>query len=53
MPVEDHPKFDEWNAALDKLTEAKKAQSVGDGSKLDVSMAQMELNKISDEIQDA
>ena len=53
MPVEDHLKFDEWKSAQEKLAEATAAQKRGEASKLDVSLAQMEFNKICDEIDDA
>lgn len=50
MPVEDHPRYVEWRMALEKLTEAQAAQECGAASKVDVSLAQLELNKICDEI---
>ena len=53
MPVEDHPKFAEWKAAQVRLADATEAQKRGEASKLDVSLAQMEFNKISDAIDDA
>lgn len=47
-----HPRFHEYQSAIEKLRDATEAAKKG-GSKLDVSMATMELNQIKDEIGDA
>lgn len=47
-----HPRFHEYQAAIEKLQDATDSAKKG-GSKLDVSLATMELNKIKDEIGDA
>lgn len=50
MPVEDHRHYVEWRIAFEKLSEAQAAEERGDASKVDVSLAPLELNKICDEI---
>jgi hypothetical protein len=48
-----HPRFAEWQAAVQKLSDAKEAVAAGTGGSVYVSLATMELNKITDEISDA
>ena len=50
MAIENHPKYDEWRAASEDLLAAQLAQQRGDASMLDISVAQMKLNRIRDEI---
>lgn len=53
MLTENHPKLDKRRAAQEKLIDATAAQKRGEGSKIDVSLAQIELNIITDEIDEA
>jgi outer membrane protein TolC len=50
MAVEDHPKFPEWRAALDLLTEAKEAFSSGKATQAEVDKAQAQYDRISGEL---
>ena len=50
MAVEDHPKFQEWKAALERLIEAVQALKDGDASEADVAKARAAYIKIADEI---
>jgi hypothetical protein len=50
MAVEDHPKFEEWKAALEILIEAKEAQKAGEASQKDVDEAVAAYVKIADEV---
>ena len=53
MPIESHPKFAEWKAASDKLNETRLAVERKEAGKVELSLAQMEYDKISREIDDA
>lgn len=53
MAVEDNPRYPEWKAALENWQEAIAAQKRGEASKIDVSLAEAEYNRICDEIGDA
>jgi hypothetical protein len=50
MAVEDNPRYPEWKAALDNWIDAKAAQARGEASKTDVSLAEIEYNRVCDEI---
>ena len=50
MPVEDHPKFSEWKAALENLIAAKDALRLGTASQADVDVAMDAYHKIADEV---
>ncbi len=50
MAVEDHPKFPEWKAALEKVISAKEASIAGNACQDDVDRALEEYYKIADEI---
>jgi hypothetical protein len=50
MSVEDHPKFPEWKAALEKLIKAKQALRDGRATQVDVDKAMEAYVKIADEL---
>jgi ribosome-binding factor A len=60
MPVQNHPRYDEWSRALDRLKEANdcyRAAVIGkleknaiDSLRFNLDDAQREYNKIADEI---
>lgn len=50
MPVEDHPKYAEWKAALEHLVDAKRAQREGTATPQDVEIAKDAYYKIADEV---
>ena len=50
MPVEDHPKFSEWKAALEHLIDAKEAFKAGKATQADLDKALEAYHKIADEL---
>jgi hypothetical protein len=50
MPVEDHPKFEEWKQALEKLIAAREALKAGTATITDVNAARAAYIKIADEV---
>lgn len=50
MPVEDHPLYSKWRAALEELIAADDARKAGVASDADVTYAAEEFRKIAEEI---